>query len=118
VGTPPAIYNTPATRFVADFVGAANVFQGDRARQLAGVDSVMLRPERIQLGPPASARLSGPVLDVQYFGAFSRLRVDWAGEPVVVDLNPPQQTTLPAEGDTVHLHWGSDAVHALHGVAA
>ena len=118
VGTPQAIYNAPATRFVADFVGAANVFSGDRARQLAGVDSVMLRPERIHLGAPASARLSGPVLDVQYFGAFSRLRMDWAGEPVVVDLNPLQHAAMPGAGDTVHLHWSGDAVHALQGAAA
>ncbi len=118
VGTPPAIYNTPATRFVADFVGAANVFQGERARQLAGVDSVMLRPERIHLGGQDRARLSGPVLDVQYFGAFSRLRMDWAGEPVVVDLNPLQLAALPDAGDTVHLHWSEDAVHALQGTAA
>ena len=85
---------------------------------MAGVDSVMLRPERIHLGAQDRARLSGPVLDVQYFGAFSRLRMDWAGEPVVVDLNPIQIAALPDAGDTVHLHWSEDAVHALQGTAA
>ena len=94
------------------------MFQGERARQLAGVDSVMLRPERISLGLAEQARLSGPVLDVQYFGAFSRLRMDWAGEPVVVDLNPLQLAAMPGAGDTVHLHWSADAVHALQGAAA
>ena len=78
----------------------------------------MLRPERIHLGTAESARLSGPVLDVQYFGAFSRLRMDWAGEPVVVDLNPLQMPAMPDAGDTVHLHWSGDAVHALQGAVA
>ncbi len=116
VGVPQAIYNRPATRFVAEFVGAANVFDGARAREIAGVDSVMLRPERIRLGALPQARLSGAVIDAQYFGSFSRVRVDWAGEAVSVDLNPEQHPDLPTPGDTVHLHWQADAVHPLQGV--
>lgn len=117
VGVPQAIYNQPATRFVAEFVGAANVFDGARAREIAGVDSVMLRPERIRLGAPPQARLSGAVIDAQYFGSFSRVRVDWGGEAISVDLNPEQHPDLPTPGDTVHLHWQADAVHPLQGVA-
>lgn len=116
VGTPQAIYNQPATRFVAEFVGAANVFDGARAREIAGVDSVMLRPERIRLGASPQARLSGAVIDAQYFGSFSRVRVDWAGEAISVDLNPELHPELPTPGDTVHLHWQADAVHPLQGV--
>ena len=118
VGAPQAIYNRPATRFVAEFVGAANVFDGARAREIAGVDSVMLRPERIRLGAAPQARLSGAVIDAQYFGSFSRVRVDWAGEAVSVDLNPEQHLELPTPGDTVHLHWQADAVHPLQVVGA
>jgi putative spermidine/putrescine transport system ATP-binding protein len=118
VGAPQAIYNRPATRFVAEFVGAANVFDGARAREIAGVDSVMLRPERIRLGAAPQARLSGAVIDAQYFGSFSRVRVDWAGEAVSVDLNPEQHPELPTPGDTVHLHWQADAVHPLQTTGA
>ncbi|MDZ4101900.1 MAG: ABC transporter ATP-binding protein [Hydrogenophaga sp.] len=118
VGAPQAIYNRPATRFVAEFVGAANVFDGARAREIAGVDSVMLRPERIRLGASPQARLSGAVIDAQYFGSFSRVRVDWAGEAISVDLNPEQHPELPTPGDTVHLHWQADAVHPLQSAGA
>ena len=118
VGAPQAIYNRPATRFVAEFVGAANVFDGARAREIAGVDSVMLRPERIRLGAAPQARLSGAVIDAQYFGSFSRVRVDWAGEAVSVDLNPELHPELPTPGDTVHLHWQADAVHPLQTAGA
>lgn len=115
VGTPRTIYDQPSTRFVADFVGAANVFDGARARELAQADSVMLRPERIRLGVADGSRLGGLVLDQQYFGAFSRLRVDWRGETVTVDLSP--QAVPPAPGDMVHLHWDADAVHVLEATA-
>jgi putative spermidine/putrescine transport system ATP-binding protein len=118
VGAPQAIYNRPATRFVAEFVGAANVFDGTRAREIAGVDSVMLRPERIRIGAAPQARLSGAVIDAQYFGSFSRVRVDWAGEAVSVDLNPELHPELPTPGDTVHLHWQADAVHPLQNAGA
>ncbi|MBC8058814.1 MAG: ABC transporter ATP-binding protein, partial [Rhizobiales bacterium] len=43
VGTPHAVYNAPATRFVAQFVGAANVLDGEAARHLTGHASAMLR---------------------------------------------------------------------------
>ena len=61
VGTPHAVYNAPATRFVAQFVGAANVLDGEAARRLTGHASAMLRPERIRLGAAADARASGAV---------------------------------------------------------
>jgi putative spermidine/putrescine transport system ATP-binding protein len=116
VDTPQGLYDRPATRFVAEFVGAANVLDGEAARRLAGVGAAMLRPERIRLGGTADARASGTVAETQYFGAFSRLRVDVGGALVAVDLATAGQP-LPAPGQTVHLHWDADAVHALQGAA-
>lgn len=113
VGAPSAIYNQPATRFVAEFVGAANVLDGQRAQSLTGLPSAMLRPERIHLVDEASARVQGTVIDAMYFGAFSRLRVDCNGEPIAVDLNPEQHPLLPAPGTRVGLRWAADAVHPL-----
>ncbi len=113
VAAPQAIYNQPATRFVAEFVGAANVFDGDSARSLAGIDSVMLRPERIRLVRAGEGRISGTVVDAQYFGSFSRLRVDWAGEMLAVDLSPERHPELPAVGASIDLQWAPDAVHPL-----
>jgi putative spermidine/putrescine transport system ATP-binding protein len=116
VATPQGLYDRPATRFVAEFVGAANVLDGEAAQRLAGVGAAMLRPERIRLGGTAEARASGTVAETQYFGAFSRLRVDVGGALVAVDLATAGQP-LPAPGQTVHLHWDADAVHALQGAA-
>ena len=135
VGTPHQVYNAPRTRFVAQFVGAANVLDGDAARTLTGHRSAMLRPERIRTGAAAGARAQGPVVEAQYFGAFTRIKVrlgDAAGAALLqADLHEahdapgapaasgasgaPGATGAhpPAVGDTVHLHWDDRAVHAL-----
>jgi putative spermidine/putrescine transport system ATP-binding protein len=111
VGTPQAVYDRPATRFVAQFVGAANVLDGDPARRLTGHASAMLRPERIRLGAADGAQASGTVAEVQYFGAFTRIKVAAAGVQLQADL-PPNVSGIET-GATTHLHWDAAAVHAL-----
>jgi putative spermidine/putrescine transport system ATP-binding protein len=113
VGTPQQVYDAPATRFVAHFVGAANVLDGASAQRLAGQGSAMLRPERIRLGPLSGARASGTVQEVQFFGAFTRLKVDAAGTLLQADLPGVAGAPMPAAGEMVHLHWDAGAVHAL-----
>jgi putative spermidine/putrescine transport system ATP-binding protein len=113
VGTPQAVYDTPATRFVAQFVGAANVLDGEASRRLTGHAAAMLRPERITLGATADARASGTVAEVQYFGAFTRLKVDAGGALLQADLPSEAGSTLPQTGQAVFLHWDARAVHAL-----
>ena len=119
VGTPRAVYDAPATRFVANFVGAANVLDGEAARRLTGHASAMLRPERIRLGGASGARASGTVSEVQYFGAFTRLRVDAAGTSLQADLPADGSAPNVETGSSVFLHWDERAVHALaEGAAA
>jgi putative spermidine/putrescine transport system ATP-binding protein len=113
VGTPREVYDAPCTRFVADFVGAANVLDGEAARRLTGLGTAMLRPERIRLGAAAGARASGVVAEVQYFGAFTRLRVDAGGAVLQADLPTANGQPEPHNGQAVHLHWDERAVHAL-----
>jgi len=113
VGTPQQVYDTPATHFVAQFVGAANVLAGDAARQLTGHAQAMLRPERITLGAAPGARASGTVAEVQYFGAFTRVRIAAAGTTLQADLAAGPGQRAPEPGQDVHLHWNDGAVHAL-----
>ncbi len=115
VGTPREVYDAPATRFVAHFVGAANVLEGDPARRLTGLGAAMLRPERIRLGAPDGARAGGSVTEVQFFGAFTRIRVDVGGATLQADLAGGPDLVLPEVGRAVHLHWDARAVHALAG---
>jgi putative spermidine/putrescine transport system ATP-binding protein len=113
VGTPQQVYDAPMTRFVANFVGAANVLDGAAARQLTGQSSAMLRPERIRLGAAGGAVASGTVREVQYFGAFTRIKVEAAGVLLQADLPLAAGAVGPSGGDRVHLHWDRGAVHAL-----
>jgi putative spermidine/putrescine transport system ATP-binding protein len=113
VGTPREVYDAPSTRFVADFVGAANVLDGAAAHRLTGFANAMLRPERITLGTADGARASGVVAEVQYFGAFTRVRVDAAGALLQADLPTAAGQPEPQAGQAVHLHWDERAVHAL-----
>ena len=114
VGTPREIYDRPATRFVAQFVGAANVLEGEASRRLAGHAAAMLRPERIRLGGADGARAAGTVAEAQFFGAFTRLRVDvGGGTHLQADLPAAPGLAWPEPGQHVHLHWDEPAVHPL-----
>ena len=111
VATPQQVYDAPATRFVAQFVGAANVLEGAVAQRLTGLASALLRPERITLGGPAETRARGTVSEVQYFGSFTRLRVNLGDAQLQADL--PAGTAAPATGEQVDLHWDDRALHPL-----
>jgi putative spermidine/putrescine transport system ATP-binding protein len=95
VGTPQQVYDAPATRFVAHFVGAANVLDGEPSQRLTGHALAMLRPERIRLGEPAGARAAGTVAEVQYFGAFTRVKVDVGVALLQADLPAGPGTECP-----------------------
>jgi putative spermidine/putrescine transport system ATP-binding protein len=52
VGTPEEVYERPATRFVAGFLGAANIVSGEPATKIFGrPTTVSIRPERMRLQP-------------------------------------------------------------------
>jgi putative spermidine/putrescine transport system ATP-binding protein len=117
VGAPREVYESPATRFVAEFVGAANLLEGDAARRLAdGAKCALLRPERIRLGAASGARARGIVADSQYFGSFVRLRVQMDSSSLAVDLGAASGAPPPT-GTHVNLHWDASAIHRLEGGA-
>lgn len=106
-GTPSDIYFKPRTRFVADFIGAANIHRGEiKAGKLVtpfGVlktnlaDSssatVCWRPEAVTLGGP----LRGTVSSLAFQGAYSDLFVSSGG--VTVRLQVPGTTPAAVNQD-------------------
>jgi putative spermidine/putrescine transport system ATP-binding protein len=109
LGAPHDIYNKPATRFVATFVGQLNAlpasFGSDRA----------IRPELISLSPrpDSDASLTGTVTDVGFLGSVVRLRVDVDGTMVSIDTFNSHAESPPRRGDTVTLHFAQKDVLAL-----
>ncbi|MCB2119925.1 MAG: ABC transporter ATP-binding protein [Rhodobacteraceae bacterium] len=102
VGTPHEVYETPANRYAADFIGLMN-FVEEAGRTLA------IRPERIRLFPEIADRTTeGRVTARAYHGLDLMLHVatPLAPRPLVVRLTAEAADRRPvAEGDTVTLGW-------------
>ena len=116
VDTPQMIYNRPKTRFVAQFIGAANLLEGVNALRLTGLSECMLRPEQIHLCESAAAKLTAVVKEKFYFGAFMRLEVQTEGSDplrLVIDIAGQQAAQGLQLGDSVYLNWDATAVHPL-----
>ncbi len=126
VGTPAAIYERPATPFVAGFVGISNLIEGEVARSLFGRDGVFtIRPEKIRFalatdGPvtlPVVSTLTivGTVDNVEYLGPLTRYRValDAGGSLLVLEQNSvrSQQEGADFQGRPVRL--SVDPAHVI-----
>ncbi|SIQ39691.1 putative spermidine/putrescine transport system ATP-binding protein [Aeromonas sp. RU39B] len=114
VATPESIYDTPATAFVARFVGSVNLFDGELAQRLTGQHAqVMVRPERIRLTQQGTPGWSGEIREAEYLGPYIRyrVRIDPAVELIVNHPNEGQPR-LPL-GEPVSLSWADHAVHTI-----
>jgi putative spermidine/putrescine transport system ATP-binding protein len=122
VGTAVEIYERPTTEFVAGFVGTSNVLSPDLARALVGRDETStIRPEHIRIVAPGREPTSeemhtvATVRDVQYLGAFVRVRTETAGGArMVVDV-PTASDTLAeiVAGTQCTLAWRSESVRTV-----
>lgn len=113
IGNPSEIYNAPTTKFVAQFIGAANVLEGEHAQKLTGANAAMLRPERLSFSAPGAGRVQGEVEEIQYFGSFSRVRIGIDDMFLTADIPAHSNQALPNVGESVGLNWDDSAVHAL-----
>jgi spermidine/putrescine transport system ATP-binding protein/putrescine transport system ATP-binding protein len=101
-GTPHEVYEHPANRFAADFIGVMNFIE-EGGRTLA------IRPERIHLFPDRADRtVEGRVTARAYHGLDLQLHVatPLSPKPLLVRLTANAADRRPvAEGDTVTLGW-------------
>jgi putative spermidine/putrescine transport system ATP-binding protein len=115
VARPEEIYERPRTRFVADFVGGANVLEPDAAERLGlprGLYSV--RAEKLRLGvetADGAATLTGRAAEVQYQGAIHRVTVEVGPDRLVVAI--PAAGRPPAEGDEVRVSIPPEALNRM-----
>jgi putrescine transport system ATP-binding protein len=130
VGPPREIYERPASRFVARFLGAANVLEGRAAEGRfdsaeagatfagtipAGTVAVALRPERIRVAPDAEGvnTARGVVEDVAFRGDDSLLLVRLTGGARLRVAHAEEDGAPPARGAAVALAWDAASVVAL-----
>jgi putative spermidine/putrescine transport system ATP-binding protein len=131
VGTPRDIYFAPTSRFVAEFIGAANIVEaaysggslllpGGTLAPAGGCDAtlngrvlVMIRPESIRLVPVDGAELRGHVETLSFVGDRQRAVISGvAAKPIMVDV--PNSVALKI-GDRIGLTVDPSAVRLLPG---
>ena len=116
VGAPADVYERPATRFVAGFVGTSNLLSGEVARSIVGESGTFtVRPEKIRLTEPDApvgpdeASATGTIREVIYLGPDTRyiVTLDAGAELVVTQQNlaTSSMEALSAKGQAVRLVW-------------
>jgi len=142
-GTPTEIYEYPSDRFVADFIGSANILDGKVVSNLDGMIEVStylgkfsfksnsnisegsdlfvgLRPEKISINKAASKTkdTSGYIDDIGYFGDYSlyKVRLD---EGQIIDVTsqnqkrPKNAKDMLTYEDVVNLSWDNSSAMLL-----
>jgi spermidine/putrescine ABC transporter ATP-binding subunit len=134
VGRPTDIYERPRNRFVAEFLGTANIVAGivtgqasERCWQVAfagepragaSVQSdiplapgsailLAVRPERIEIGPVVAGTMQALVQDVVFRGSYFAYELRVPGQDAPFFVYSPSRKDIPADG-MVGLAWRPD----------
>ncbi|QPZ38141.1 ABC transporter ATP-binding protein [Paramicrobacterium chengjingii] len=123
VGSPREVYNKPASRFVAAFVGDTNVIE---TRELSGAEApsngenagaVAVKAEVVHIGktlvPEIENRFAGRVADVSFGGSVVSYRVVIGSGATVAVESPAVSDFQPGVGEEVEIGWRSNAVVEL-----
>ncbi|MDG4901080.1 MULTISPECIES: ABC transporter ATP-binding protein [unclassified Mesorhizobium] len=126
IGTPEEVYERPATAFVADFLGKANMLAGTVSRsdgqiavtlaagQTVHVTSprplapgskvtVVVRPQKLSVGAAAGTnQLSGRVVSTSYLGGSAIYEIDFGGK-TSIRANAPINGRIVREGETIEV---------------
>ena len=116
IGAPADVYEHPATRFVAGFVGTSNLLTGEAAQAILGKHGTFtIRPEKMRLAEPDATvaddetSAAGTIHDVVYLGQDTRYIVELAaGARLVVtqqNLSTTSSEVLAQQGKAVRLIW-------------
>jgi putative spermidine/putrescine transport system ATP-binding protein len=134
IGTPFQVYNSPATGFVAGFVGSLNTFEAQVDDPTAGMVrlggntirlselppgaakgeklTLAVRPEAVSLvnGHAPEIVLDGHVAEVHFLGSIIRLRIAVGETSVSVDTFNDKSAPPPAHGEPVRIGFTANDV--------
>jgi iron(III) transport system ATP-binding protein len=127
-GAPQELYGRPASRFLADFIGDANLVDGVlgdagtrfEAQGVAvslpgpggdGAATLALRPHRLRLAAPGRGKLDGICRRVDYLGSHFELVIDSVWGPLL--LFADEGVATPAPGSPVGLDFDAAAVTVI-----
>jgi iron(III) transport system ATP-binding protein len=141
IGTPMELFDHPANRFVAQFVGSVNLFGGSFTRTTGALHfsspaigevalpatleppgthgEIAFRPHAVRLAPGSPAvtgddmRLTGTIEGEEFLGEFLRYEVRVAGARVVVDHAHARGEAPLAAGTPVTLSVPADEIRFI-----
>ena len=126
IGSPIDIYNEPQNAFVAHFIGESNIIDGYMiedgvvefsGRKFACVDKgfaqnenvdVVIRPEDLEITPPAQGMITGVVELVTFMGMHYIITVDSGGYKWQI-----RSTKAQEPGQAVGLSVAPDGIHVM-----
>lgn len=136
IATPELLYESPDSRFVADFIGKVNLLDGQvtgasdqgvtvevahlgkvtvpHSGRVQGVVSLAVRPEKIRMAvsrPDSGLAVQGRIVDWAYYGDTSHIHVQPAsGPPMSVTVQNDTRSTIEngEVGDQVWLSWQAE----------
>jgi ABC-type sugar transport system ATPase subunit len=137
VGSPLDLYNAPANRFVAGFIGspAMNFVAATLRKTAGGLEAELaggtkfnlgnraspsfdgarrveigVRPEHVQLGHADQALISGRVSVIEQLGNTTYVYADTSSGPMIVEAD---QSVRLSPGDTIGLNIVTDSAHVF-----
>lgn len=128
IGSPIDIYNEPQNKFVANFIGESNIFEGimvrDKLVSFAGINwecldggfgdnvkvNVVVRPEDVHLGEPKGTpdELVGTVTSIVFKGVHYEMIIEEGGREWLV-----HDTEVYDEGEKVSMFMTPDDIHIM-----
>ena len=117
-GSPEEVYETPADRFVANFIGVMNFIEGTVGQdgnfvaeslnikvstEIRGPSTLAVRPENITV-TAGGAGCEGKIVDMAYHGLDRVLHVKIAASETPLQVRVPANAAVPHTiGDTIHV---------------
>ena len=131
VGTPREVYDHPATAYVADFLGIANllpatvsgagrvVIEGKEVaadtRDVTGACTVLVRPERVRLVPAGTGVLAARVETLVFAGPVTHVHLAVGDQTLQAVLPNDGGELLAREGEPVDVVLPVDSLRVLPG---
>ena len=137
-GSPAEIYEQPANRFVANFIGKANFIDGKLVEKAGGKAVVQVADRKVTVPAPGAmegielngdcclcfrpegvelsgqeGQFPGTVSRATYYGAKIEYEIMLGDQPVIIETYNPQLTERFSEGDKVFVTLVDGSVRVL-----
>ncbi|MBN3114517.1 ferric ABC transporter ATP-binding protein [Pectobacterium brasiliense] len=121
LGAPQELYRQPASRFMASFMGDANIFPAAFTADSVNIygyliprpqgfaaglseSTVGIRPEAITLSHQGDESQRCTITQVAYMGPQYEVQVDWHGQSMLLQVNATQLQPNPGDSYYLQIH--------------